>query len=243
MKNLQDKVAVVTGAGTGLGKAVARLFAQQGAKVVLVGNIEEPLREATASITGTDHKPSCFVADLTNPDEVAAMTAFVLEQHGAIDVLVNNAGMSKEMPLLEMPMDIWNRIMTTNLTTAVMVTKAVLPAMVEQGGGNIVNVCSAAALRGLPGSSAYSASKAALLALSMSLGDEMRSQGVRVNAICPGPIDTELFQKSERREFILQAGGDLFEPETIANGILFLASDLSAGMSSQVLTMRGFNRW
>ena len=82
-----------------------------------------------------------------------------------------------------------------------------------------------------------------MLCLSQALGDEVRPLGIRVNAICPGPIDTELFQKSERREFILAAGGDVFTPETIANGALFLASDLSKGMSSQVLTMRGFNRW
>ncbi|MFV0353250.1 MAG: SDR family NAD(P)-dependent oxidoreductase [Oscillospiraceae bacterium] len=243
MKTLENKVAVVTGAGTGLGKAIATLFANEGAKVVLAGNVEQPLIDATESITQYTHKPSFFVADLTSPKEVEALRDFVLGKHGQIDILVNNAGMSKEMPLIDMPMETWNQIMTVNLTTAVMTTKTFLPKMAEQKSGNIVNVCSAAALRGLPGSSAYSASKAALLALTMSLGDEMRDKGLRVNAICPGPIDTELFQKSERREFILQAGGDLFEPATIANGVLFLASDLSAGMNSQVLTMRGFNRW
>ena len=133
--------------------------------------------------------------------------------------------------------------MTTNLRSVMLMLKAVLPSMAERKSGNVVNIGSGAAIRGLPGSAAYSVSKAGVVALTQALGDELRPQGIRLNVICPGPVDTELFQKSERRQFILAAGGDVFDTETVANGILFLASDQSKGMSSQTLVMRGFNRW
>lgn len=164
---------------------------------------------------------------------------------GKIDILVNNAGISKEMPLMEMPIEVFDEIMTTNMRSVMLVTKAILPHMVEKGYGRIINIGSGAALRGLPGSVAYSASKAAVVCFTQALGDEIRkvNQNIRINAICPGPVDTELFQKSERREFILQAGGDVFSTETVADGALFLASEMSKGVNSQVLVMRGFNRW
>ena len=149
------------------------------------------------------------------------------------------------MPLLEMPVAVFDEIMTANMRSVMLVTKAVLPHMVERAQGNIINIGSGAALRGLPGSAAYSASKAAVVCFSQALGDELRrtTPQIRVNVICPGPVDTELFQQSERREFLLQSGGDIFSPETVADGALFLASELSKGVNSQVLVLRGFNRW
>ena len=240
---LNNKIALITGANRGLGKAIAEKFASEGAVVVLVGRKEAELRNVTASIEDAGGKADFRVADVTAPDQVQRMVDSVVEQYGTIDILVNNAGISKEIPLMEIPLETWYEIINVNLNSVAIVTKAVLPVMAEHKSGNIVNISSAAALRGLPGSCAYAASKAGVLCLSQALGDEVRPLGIRVNAVCPGPIDTELFQKSERREFILAAGGDVFEPETIANGVLFLASDLSKGMSSQVLTMRGFNRW
>jgi len=131
------------------------------------------------------------------------------------------------------------------MRSVMLMTKAVLPYMVEQKEGNIINIGSGAALRGLPGSVAYSASKAAVVCFTQALGDEIRrlESGIRVNAICPGPVDTEMFKKSERREFILQSGGDVFSTETVANGALFLASSMSGGMNSQILILRGINRW
>jgi 3-oxoacyl-[acyl-carrier protein] reductase len=240
---LKNKVAIVTGATRGLGKAIAFKFAEEGATVILVGRTEESLNQAVTDLKASRFSADSFLADVTNMDQVQAMVDYVKGKYKVIDILVNNAGMSKEVKLMDISMELWDQIMDVNLRSVVLVTKAVLPIMTEQKSGNIVNISSAAALRGLPGSCAYSASKAAVVCLSRALGDEIRPYGVRVNAICPGPIDTELFQKSERREFILAAGGDVFEPETVANGALYLASDMSKGMSSQVLTIRGFNRW
>ena len=144
-----------------------------------------------------------------------------------------------------MPVSVFDEIMTTNMRSVMLVTKAILPHMVEQKGGSIINIGSGAALRGLPGSVAYSASKAAVVCFTQALGDEVRKveRNIRINAICPGPVDTELFQKSERRDFILAAGGDVFSTETMGDAALFLASDMSKGMNSQVLVLRGFNRW
>ena len=240
---LSGKIALITGANRGLGKAIAEKFASEGALTVLVGRKEAELAAVRDAIIAAGGKADYRVADVTDPKQVQEMVDSVVKELGTIDILVNNAGISKEIKLMDIPLETWYEIINVNLNSVAIVTKAVLPVMAEHKSGNIVNISSAAALRGLPGSCAYAASKAGVLCLSQALGDEVRPLGIRVNAICPGPIDTELFQKSERREFILAAGGDVFTPETIANGALFLASDLSKGMSSQVLTMRGFNRW
>lgn len=240
---LDHKIAVITGANRGLGKAVALRFAEEGAQVMLVGRNFEALGAVKARIQEKGGIAEVFVADVTDPDSVGRMAARIEQEHGRADVLVNNAGISIETPLNDMSVDTWKQIIDTNLNSVAIVTKAFLPMMIQQHSGNIVNVGSGAGLRGLPGSCAYSASKAGVICLSQALGDEVRCYGIRVNAICPGPIDTELFQQSERREYLLKSGGDVFSPESVANSILFLASDLSGGMNSQVLTMRGSNRW
>jgi NAD(P)-dependent dehydrogenase (short-subunit alcohol dehydrogenase family) len=240
---LEGKVALITGAGRGIGKAIALNFANEGALVVLSGRNESALNDVKNEIEAKGKQAVAITADLAKEDQVSKLIAETLNLHQRIDILINNAGISKEMPLVEMPMAIWDQIMEINLRAVVLCTKAVLPGMIERKCGNIVNIASAAGLRGLPGSTAYAASKAAVICLGQALGDELRPYGIRVNSICPGPVDTELFKQSERREFILQAGGDVFLPETIASGALYLASDMSKGMSSQVLVIRGFNRW
>ncbi|MDO4273848.1 MAG: SDR family oxidoreductase [Eubacteriales bacterium] len=240
---LEGKTAIVTGANRGLGKAVSRKLAQEGAKVIMAGRKKDDLDKAAAELRGEGLSAEPFVADVTKESDVSALAGYAAEKYGKIDILVNNAGISKEIKLAEISMETWDEIIEVNLRSVVLMTKAVLPYMTEKKSGNIVNIGSGAALRGLPGSCAYSASKAAVVCLTQALGDEVREHNIRCNVVCPGPVDTELFQKSERREFILAAGGDVFEPETVANGVLYLASDMSKGVSSQVLTIRGFNRW
>lgn len=242
---LQDKAALITGAARGIGKGIAAAFAAQGARVLLAGRKRPALEEAAAEICAAGGRADCITADVTDPEQVRAMAEEAISLAGRIDILVNNAGISKEMPFLDMPIETFDEIMTANMRSVMLVTKAVLPHMVERKTGNIINIGSGAALRGLPGSAAYSASKAAVVCFTQALGDEIRKieRNIRINAICPGPVDTELFQKSERREFILQAGGDVFSTETMGDAALFLASDMSRGMNSQVLVLRGFNRW
>lgn len=240
---LEKKIAIVTGANRGLGKAISKKLGEEGAHVIMVGRNEESLRLAVEDLKKDGLSVESFRADVTRQEDVTGLAAFVAEKHGRIDILVNNAGISKEIKLAEISMETWDEILEVNLRSVVLMTKAVLPYMIRQKEGNIVNIGSGAALRGLPGSCAYSASKAAVVCMTQALGDEVREHNIRCNVVCPGPIDTELFQKSERREFILAAGGDVFEPETVANGVLYLASSMSKGMSSQILTIRGFNRW
>ena len=240
---LNQKIAVVTGANRGLGKAVALRFAQEGAHILLLGRNEEGLRSVKQLIAQQGGRADVFTVDVTQAEEVTRVAAQIEEAYGRIDILINNAGISIEQPLVDMEIDTWKKIIDTNLNAVAIMTKAFLPMMIRQKSGSIVNVGSGAGLRGLPGSCAYSASKAGVICLSQALGEEVRKHGIRVNVVCPGPIDTELFQLSERREYLLKTGGDVFSPESVANSILFLASSMSGGMSCQVLTMRGINRW
>lgn len=242
---LQGKIALITGGSRGIGKGIALKFAGQRAKILLVGRRLSGLEPAAEEIRARGGQAACFQADVSRADQVEQLARAVLEQEGRVDILVNNAGISKEMPFLEMPIETFDEIMTANMRSVMLVTRAFLPGMLEQKSGSIINIGSGAALRGLPGSAAYSASKAAVVCFTQALGDEVRKleRNIRINAICPGPVDTELFQKSERREFILQAGGDVFSTETMGDAALFLASDMSKGMNSQVLVLRGFNRW
>ncbi|MDR2374154.1 MAG: SDR family oxidoreductase [Bifidobacteriaceae bacterium] len=240
---LKGKVAIVTGAARGIGRATALKVASHGARVALTDIRGDELADTRARIEASGGSARHYQADLTDDAAVSCLVAQVRDEFGTIDVLVNIAGISVEMPLNEMPMDVWDRIVDTNLRAVALLTKNVLPTMIERGSGNICSIASASALRGLPGSTAYSAAKAGVVALTQALGDEVRSHNIRVNVICPGPVDTELFRKSAKHDFILAAGGDVFRPETIANAVLYLVSPLSEGMSSQVLTIRGLNRW
>ena len=242
---LKDKIALVTGAGRGIGKGIALQYAQNGAKVYLSGRREEPLLELKREIKKAGGLAEVVLFDVTKQEEILAGVDSILKREGRIDILVNNAGISREMPFLEMPVETFDEIMTGNMRSVMLVTRAVLPHMIEKKYGRIVNIGSGAALRGLPGSCAYSASKAAVIAFTQALGDEIRKveKNIRINAICPGPVDTEMFQKSERREFILAAGGDVTSVEEMGYAAVYLASDLSGVMNSQVLVLRGFNRW
>lgn len=249
---LLDQIAVVTGAGQGIGKGVARQLLAVGAKVIFIGRHLDKLEIAAKELAdecgiSRTERTLCIQADVTELNQIESFVQQIIEHFGRIDILCNNAGISKEMPLVEMPIEVFDQIMATNMRSVMLVTKAILPGMIQQKYGRIVNIGSGAAIRGLPGSTAYSSSKAALVALTQSLGDEIRNnmkiRDIRINAICPGPVDTELFQKSERREFILNAGGDITSVDEMGYAAVYLASELSGVMNSQVLVLRGFNRW
>ena len=242
---LKNRIALITGAARGIGRGIALQFAKNGAKVYLSGRREEPLVQLKTEIEQSGGLAEVVVFDVTRQDQIQSGIEQILQREGRIDILVNNAGISREMPFLEMPVETFDEIMTGNMRSVFLVTRAVLPHMIERKYGRIINIGSGAALRGLPGSCAYSASKAAVVAFTQALGDEVRKieRNIRINAICPGPVDTEMFQQSERREFILAAGGDVSTVEEMGHAAVYLASDLSGVMNSQVLVLRGFNRW
>ena len=241
--SLKGKVALVTGASYGIGFAIATAYAEAGATIVFNDIKQELVDKGIAAYKEKGIEAHGYVCDVTDEDQVNAMVAQVEKEVGVIDILVNNAGISKEYTLLDMPVEVWDEIYQVNLRSVMLLTKAFLPSMVKHQSGNIVNIGSGAALRGLPDSIPYAVSKAGVVCFTQTLGDEIRKYGIRTNVIRPGPIDTEMFKKSAVRDFILAGGGDVFSPETAANAVLYLASSLSEGMNSQTLTLRGFNRW
>lgn len=240
---LKDKTALVTGSGGGIGRAIALLFAREGAKVVLVGRTQSKIDETKDMVLSEGGEACSFPCSLENQSQVEAVSAEIMKLVGQVDILVNNAGVSREIPFQEMPFSVWQEMIDCNLYSAVLMTRAVLPGMLKRNSGCIINIASAAGMRGLPGSTAYSAAKAALIAFSQALGDELRLKGIRVNAICPGPVDTEMMKKSSVRDFLLKSGAALFEPEEVASSALFLASGMSGKMNSQILVTRDSNRW
>ena len=239
---LEGQIAVVTGAGRGIGRATALLFAREGASVVLAARNRSQLEDVASRIA--ELKGDCLTlpTDISNESEVTACISQTLSQFGKIDILVNNAGISIERPFLETSLDEWELTLNVNLRGVILCTRAVLPSMLEKGQGKILNIASGAGLRGLPGSSAYAASKAAVVALGASLASEVESGGVQVNTICPGPIDTEMLNESAVRDFIAKSSNPQ-SPDDVAGAALFLASKLSGKTSGQTISIRTTNRW
>jgi len=241
---LDGKVAVVTGGCSGIGLATVRRFAEEGARVV-VGDVDaERGKEVVDGIDGL------FVAcDVTSKDDVDAMFKTANEAFGSVDIAFNNAGISppEDDSILDTDLDAWRRVQEVNLTSVYLCCKAVLPYMLEQGRGSIVNTASFVAVMGAATSQiSYSASKGGVLSMSRELGVQFARQGVRVNALCPGPVNTpllrELFAKDEeraQRRLVHVPMGRFAEPEEIANAVLFLASDDSSFITANTFLVDG----
>jgi len=241
---LEGKVAVITGGASGIGREAARRFAEEGARVCVVDLADEPGEETAAQIDGL------YVhADVTNPDDVQRMYRETADHFGGIDVLFNNAGISPsdDASILETELDAWQRVQDVNLKSVFLCCKYGIPYLLERGGGSVINTASFVAVMGAATSQiSYTASKGGVLALSRELGVEFARQGVRVNALCPGPVNTplleELFAKdpeqAERRLVHLPMGR-FAEATEIANGALFLASDESSYVAASTFLVDG----
>jgi NAD(P)-dependent dehydrogenase (short-subunit alcohol dehydrogenase family) len=227
---LQDRVAVITGGGSGIGLATARRFAAEGAKVV-VADLDEATGKAAADEVG-----GLFVrADVTSEDDVKAMYAAAKATYGSVDIAFNNAGISPpdDDSILETGLDAWRRVQEVNLTSVYLCCKYVLPYMREQGKGSIINTASFVAVMGAATSQiSYTASKGGVLAMSRELGVQFAREGIRVNALCPGPVNTpllrELFAKDPERaarRLVHIPAGRFAEASEIAAAVAFLASD------------------
>jgi NAD(P)-dependent dehydrogenase (short-subunit alcohol dehydrogenase family) len=244
MERLQDRVAVITGAGSGIGLATARRLAAEGARVVAV-DIDEKAGQAAADEVG-----GLFIAaDVTSESLVSALFDEVADRLGRIDVAFNNAGISppEDDSILTTGLDAWRRVQEVNLTSVYLCCKYVIPHMRRQGRGSIINTASFVAVLGAATSQiSYTASKGGVLAMTRELGVQFAREGIRVNALCPGPVNTPLLQElfaadPERaaRRLVHVPMGRFGEPEEIAAAVAFLASDDSSFMTASSFLVDG----
>jgi NAD(P)-dependent dehydrogenase (short-subunit alcohol dehydrogenase family) len=234
---LEGKVCVITGARGGIGTASAAVFAREGARVIGVDVVDGAPGELSLRV------------DVTDEQQVIEMYARVLEQFGRIDVLFNNAGISppEDASVLDTPLDAWERVQEVNLRSVFLCCKHGIPHLLAVGGGSVINTASFVAVMGAATSQiSYTASKGGVLALSRELGVEFARRGVRVNALCPGPVDTPLLQElyasdpeKAARRLVHVPIGRFARAEEIANGALFLASDESSFVTASTFLVDG----
>ena len=244
MQRLQDRVAVITGAGSGIGLATARRMAAEGAVIVAV-DIDEAAGSKVAAETGG----SFVAADVSAEEDVRRLFDGVVAQHGRVDIAFNNAGISppEDDSILTTSLDAWRRVQEINLTSVYLCCKHVLPFMQAAGRGSIINTASFVAVLGAATSQiSYTASKGGVLAMSRELGVQFAREGIRVNALCPGPVNTpllrELFAKDPERaarRLVHVPMGRFAEAEEIAAAVAFLASDDASFITASAFLVDG----
>ena len=242
MLELTGKVALVTGASRGIGAAIAKRLAAQGATVVAAArgtNAESNV----ADIVLRGGKAEAASLDVTDPAAVDTVVKGALAKHGRIDILVNNAGITRDQLMMRMKRDDWDAVIATNLTGAYTCAQAVLRPMIKQRGGRIIAISSVVGQMGNAGQANYAASKAGLIGLAKALAREVASRGITVNVVAPGMIDTDMTKaltEATSESWALQIPlGRLGTPEDVANTVCFLASDEAAYITGQVIAVNG----
>ena len=241
---VDGKVAVVTGGCSGIGLASVRRLAAEGAKIV-IGDVDDRRGPEVAAAVGATYVRT----DVTSKEQVDALFAAAMDTYGSVDIAFNNAGISppEDDSILDTDLDAWLRVQQVNLTSVYLCCKAVLPYMLEQRRGSIINTASFVAVMGAATSQiSYSASKGGVLTMSRELGVQFAREGVRVNALCPGPVNTPMLQElfatdPERaaRRLVHVPMGRFAEPEEIADAVLFLASDESSFITASTFLVDG----
>lgn len=243
-KLLEGKSAIITGSSRGIGKSIALTFAKHGANLVIHGTREEALASLREEITALGGSCVYVAGDIGKLETAQRLAQACMEAYGKIDILVNNAGINSRFSFQDLTPEEWDRMIQTNLTSVFYTCKSVVPQMMEQKSGCIVNMSSAAGKTAHPNASAsYGVSKAGINSLTQKLGFDLAPYGIRVNAVCPGPIETDMSQQwtPEYREKVLGAipMRRLGTGEDVANVALFLASDLSAFIVGESINVNG----
>jgi 3-hydroxybutyrate dehydrogenase len=254
MTETNGKIVLVTGAGRGIGKAIALAFAAEKTRVVITGRTAAALEEVAGEIRGTSAEVFASTCDVTQKPQVKSLQHRIESHFGAVQILVNNVGVAPAAGFLEMPDSLWDEVMRVNVSSAYNCCKAFLPAMVGARWGRIINIASTVARVAYPGISAYATSKHAILGLTRSLAIESARSGVTVNAVCPGYVNTELTRGNAQRlaenrgqsldeALALMAAScpqrRLIEPEEVAYVTLMLASDRARGITGQAIQVDG----
>ena len=251
---LQDKVALVTGAGRGIGRAIALAFAREGADVAVTARTAAEIEQVAAEVGALGRSAAALEVDLSDRAAAIALPERVASHFPAVDILVNNAGIgSNASPhrLVEYDDDFWDLSLAINLTAPYLLTKALVPAMVERGWGRVINMASVAGKRGLLAGGAYTATKHGLIGLTRTAALETAGTGVTINAICPGATRTVMMLRRLKVDAELRGApvaeveaninpmGRMLDPEEIAELAVYLASDDARGMTGQALNLSG----
>jgi NAD(P)-dependent dehydrogenase (short-subunit alcohol dehydrogenase family) len=257
---LDKKIAVITGAGRGIGESIAHAFADEGADIILTARTRQQLDRVAGEIKAKNRNAAAITCDVSSPAEVEKLAAEVKEKFGRVDILVNNAGISKRSKLLEADDDTWFEVIRVNLFGVYLCSKAFLPAMQQTGEGRIINVASTAGKTPVPFNTAYSASKHGVLGFTKSLASEVALSGypgITVNAVCPFFVETDMFRGpdgylaqmskmaglSEKEVHDKVVGRSLqrraLEPAEVAAMALYLASDAARGVTGQAFNICG----
>ena len=241
--NLEGRVALVTGASQGIGHACALHLARQGASIAVAARNQQKLEELVAAISATGGKAAAFPMDVADEDQVKSAIKSALGHFGKIDILVNNAGITRDQLVMRMKRADWDVVLTTNLTSAYLCIQAVIPSMLKQRWGRIINITSVFGQMGQAGQANYAASKAGLIGLTMAIAREVASRNITSNAIAPGFIETSMtavlseeFKQNAVKQIPL---GRVGTPEDIASAVAFLASDEASYITGHVLNVNG----
>jgi 3-oxoacyl-[acyl-carrier protein] reductase len=243
MNRLKEKVAVITGSARGIGFGIAELFAAEGATVIILDLFQDAVNEAVAKLSSKGYKADGYIGNVTKSDEMESTINAIVEKHKTIDILINNAGITKDNLILRMKEEEWDAVIAVNLKGTFICTQKVFKVMMKQRYGSIINIASVIGLMGNAGQANYAATKGGLIAFTKSCAKEFAARNIRVNAVAPGFIQTEMTSHlpAEIVENYSKAIplGKMGLPEDVAKLCLFFASDDSTYITGQTLAVDG----